>query len=170
MLNNGYLCCTVRGDLVRMFADLVNKKKGKFDHIVIETMGTKFFCNVLFARIRDWQIQHRSFKHFMTDLVGKPEIASLVQQIKTINRMAQLKRTEFGKVNLDYVLGIGGFDLERIESAMDDEGEKEDHEHRHDHHHDHDEKHDHNHGSKGLGSKKVHFEAIWGTFGHGLDN
>ncbi|RXH75980.1 hypothetical protein DVH24_042767 [Malus domestica] len=30
-----------------------------------------------------------------------------------INRMAQLKRTEFGKVNLDYVLGIGGFDLER---------------------------------------------------------
>nr|XP_028950769.1 uncharacterized protein LOC103424276 isoform X2 [Malus domestica] len=32
---------------------------------------------------------------------------------KKINRMAQLKRTEFGKVNLDYVLGIGGFDLER---------------------------------------------------------
>ncbi|XP_068336593.1 zinc-regulated GTPase metalloprotein activator 1-like [Pyrus communis] len=112
MLNNGYLCCTVRGDLVRMIADLVNKKKGKFDHIVIETMGTKFFCNVLFARIRDWQIQHRSFKHFMTDLVGKPEIASLVQQIKKINCMAQLKRTEFGKVNLDYVIGIGGFDLE----------------------------------------------------------
>ncbi|XP_068336592.1 uncharacterized protein [Pyrus communis] len=27
--------------------------------------------------------------------------------------MAQLKWTEFGKVNLDYVLGIGGFDLER---------------------------------------------------------
>jgi G3E family GTPase len=38
MLNNGCLCCTVRGDLVRMIADLVNKK-GKFDHIVIETTG-----------------------------------------------------------------------------------------------------------------------------------
>ncbi|KAK1324079.1 hypothetical protein QJS10_CPA02g01166 [Acorus calamus] len=39
MLNNGCLCCTVRGDLVRMIAELVDKKKGKFDHIVIETTG-----------------------------------------------------------------------------------------------------------------------------------
>lgn len=28
--------------------------------------------------------------------------------------MAHLKRTEFGKVELDYVLGVGGFDLERL--------------------------------------------------------
>lgn len=28
--------------------------------------------------------------------------------------MAHLKRTEFGKVDLDYVLGVGGFDLERL--------------------------------------------------------
>lgn len=33
--------------------------------------------------------------------------------IQKINGLAHLKRTEFGKVNLDYVLGIGGFDLER---------------------------------------------------------
>lgn len=39
MLNNGCLCCTVRGDLVRMISELVEKKKGKFDHIVIETTG-----------------------------------------------------------------------------------------------------------------------------------
>ena len=28
--------------------------------------------------------------------------------------MADLKRTKFGKVDLDYVLGVGGFDLERL--------------------------------------------------------
>lgn len=39
MLNNGCLCCTVRGDLVRMIGELVDKKKGKFDHLVIETTG-----------------------------------------------------------------------------------------------------------------------------------
>lgn len=33
--------------------------------------------------------------------------------IQKINSLANLKRTEYGKVNLDYVLGIGGFDLER---------------------------------------------------------
>lgn len=42
MLNNGCLCCTVRGDLVRMISELVGRKKGKFDHIVIETTGTQF--------------------------------------------------------------------------------------------------------------------------------
>ncbi|KZV22601.1 prli-interacting factor l [Dorcoceras hygrometricum] len=42
-----------------------------------------------------------------TDLVDEPEVASLVDRIKNINRMAQLKRTKYGNVNLDYVLGIG---------------------------------------------------------------
>lgn len=42
----------------------------------------------------------------------------LVAWIQNINRMAYLKRTEFGKVELDYVLGIGGFDLERLFSAL----------------------------------------------------
>lgn len=46
MLNNGCLCCTVRGDLVRMIGELVNKKKGKFDHIVIETTGILKLCKI----------------------------------------------------------------------------------------------------------------------------
>lgn len=28
--------------------------------------------------------------------------------------MAHMKKTQFGKVDLDYVLGVGGFDLERF--------------------------------------------------------
>lgn len=39
ILNNGCLCCTVRGDLVRMLSDLIRNKRDKFDHIVIETTG-----------------------------------------------------------------------------------------------------------------------------------
>lgn len=39
MVNNGCLCCTVRGDLVKMLLELVKKKIDKFDHIVIETTG-----------------------------------------------------------------------------------------------------------------------------------
>lgn len=42
MLNNGCLCCTVRGDLVRMISEMVQTKKGRFDHIVIETTGSIF--------------------------------------------------------------------------------------------------------------------------------
>ncbi|KAI9397376.1 hypothetical protein POPTR_003G030100v4 [Populus trichocarpa] len=188
MLNNGCLCCTVRGDLVRMIADLVKRKKDKFDHIVIETTGlanpapiiqTFYAEDQVFNDVKlDGVVTLVDAKHAplhldevkpkgvvneaveqiayadrvivnKTDLVGEQEIASLVQRIRNINRMANLKRTQYGKVDLDYVLGIGGFDLERIESAVSDEDRKEDHashdhDHDHHHHHHHDE-HDHEH-------------------------
>merc|ERR1712048_588555 len=37
-MNNGCICCTVRGDLIRMFERL-RRKRDKFDHILIETTG-----------------------------------------------------------------------------------------------------------------------------------
>ncbi|OMP01453.1 hypothetical protein COLO4_11856 [Corchorus olitorius] len=174
MLNNGCLCCTVRGDLVRMIAELVNKKKGRFDHIVIETTGLANPAPIISTFYAEDQVfndvkldgvvtlvdaKHAGF-HLdevkpkgvvneaveqiayadriivnKTDLVGEPEIATLVKRIKNINSMAQMKRTEFGKVDLEYVLGIGGFDLERIESSVNDEEHHHDH-HSHDHTHD----------------------------------
>lgn len=39
MVNNGCLCCTVRGDLVKMLLELVKNRRDRFDHIVIETTG-----------------------------------------------------------------------------------------------------------------------------------
>ncbi|KAK7343277.1 hypothetical protein VNO77_11895 [Canavalia gladiata] len=189
MLNNGCLCCTVRGDLVRMISELVSTKKGRFDHIVIETTGlanpapiiqTFYAEENIFNEVKlDGVVTLVDAKHAgfhldevkpkgvvneaveqiayadriivnKTDLVGEPDIASLVQRIKKINSLAHLKRTEYGKVNLDYVLGIGGFDLERIENAINDEGSKENHDHSHDHdheHHDHDHHHHHHDNS-----------------------
>ncbi|KAG2428246.1 hypothetical protein HYH02_014428 [Chlamydomonas schloesseri] len=37
-MNNGCVCCTVRGDLIRILNKLI-KRKGKFDAILIETTG-----------------------------------------------------------------------------------------------------------------------------------
>ena len=37
-MNNGCICCTVRGDLIRILGRLM-KRKHKFDHILIETTG-----------------------------------------------------------------------------------------------------------------------------------
>jgi G3E family GTPase len=41
-MNNGCICCTVRGDLVRILIDLADKRKSgklKFDRVIIETTG-----------------------------------------------------------------------------------------------------------------------------------
>ena len=37
-MNNGCICCTVRGDLIRIIEGLM-KRKGQFDGIVLETTG-----------------------------------------------------------------------------------------------------------------------------------
>ena len=37
-MNNGCICCTVRGDLIRIMEGLM-KRKGKFDAIIVETTG-----------------------------------------------------------------------------------------------------------------------------------
>ena len=37
-MNNGCVCCTVRGDLIRIIEGLL-KRKGSFDAIIVETTG-----------------------------------------------------------------------------------------------------------------------------------
>ncbi|WP_434140865.1 GTP-binding protein (plasmid) [Pseudomonas luteola] len=37
-MNNGCICCTVRGDLIRILGNLMNRRD-KFDHILVETTG-----------------------------------------------------------------------------------------------------------------------------------
>src|SRR3979409_2739479 len=37
-MNNGCICCTVRGDLIRILGNLM-KRRDKFDYVLIETTG-----------------------------------------------------------------------------------------------------------------------------------
>ncbi|KAK6274453.1 hypothetical protein POUND7_004162 [Theobroma cacao] len=157
MVNNGCLCCTVRGDLVKMLLELVKKKKDKFDHIVIETTGLakpgpviETFCaDELVSRYvkLDGVVTLVDSKHAMKhlneakprfvvneaveqvayadriilnkiDLVTEGDLETLTDKIKHINSMAQIKRAKFGAVDMDFVLGVGGYDLERIDSEV----------------------------------------------------
>lgn len=192
MLNNGCLCCTVRGDLVRMLSDLVKTKRDKFDHIVIETTGLANPAPIIQTFYAEDNIaEHIKLDGVVTlvdvknaqrhleqvkpkgvvneaveqiayadriilnkiDLVGEAETKALMQKIKRINGMARVKYTKFGVVDMDYVLGIGGFDLDRIDAEVRTETESlsEDHD-EHDHHHEH--KHDHDHHEHGHDSNE----------------
>ncbi|CAL2258477.1 unnamed protein product [Prunus armeniaca] len=157
MVNNGCLCCTVRGDLVKMLLELVKKKRDKFDHIVIETTGLanpapviETFCmdELVSRRVKlDGVVTLVDAKHAMQhlnevkprfvvneaveqvayadriilnkiDLVTETELEVLTNRIKHINGMAQIKLAKFGSVDMDFVLGVGGYDLERIDSQV----------------------------------------------------
>ncbi|KAI9083957.1 hypothetical protein K1719_034215 [Acacia pycnantha] len=157
MVNNGCLCCTVRGDLVKMLLELARKKRDRFDHIVIETTGLakpapviETFCSdELVSRYvkLDGVVTLVDSKHAMQhlnevkprfvvneaveqvayadriilnkiDLVTESELEALTKKIKLINGMAQIKQAKFGSVDMDFVLGVGGYDLERIESEV----------------------------------------------------
>ncbi|KAK9267053.1 hypothetical protein L1049_003601 [Liquidambar formosana] len=183
MVNNGCLCCTVRGDLVKMLLELVKKKRDKFDHIVIETTGLakpapviETFCtDELVSRYvkLDGVVTLVDSKHAMqhlnevkprfvvneaveqvayadriilnkVDLVTEADLERLTHKIKYINGMAQIKLAKFGSVDMDFVLGVGGYDLERIDSEVQVDGShcathhhETGEEHHKGHHHDH---------------------------------
>jgi len=85
------------------------------------------------------------------DLVSEAHVDTLTRQIKRINGMAQVQKAKLAKVNMDYVLGVGGFDLERVEadilsgakSSSDEHQEGHSHDHNHEHAHGHNHAHEH---------------------------
>jgi G3E family GTPase len=50
--------------------------------------------------------------------VSEAEVDELEDRLRTINGMAQLQRAQRADVSVDYVLGVGGFDLERVEEEV----------------------------------------------------
>ena len=95
-----------------------------------------------------------------TDLASESELVAVEQRLRKLNPLAPITRAERANVPLEQVLGLGGFDLERIldinpEFANPAHGEAghvhdehcghDHHDHGHDHGHDHDHDHDHDH-------------------------
>jgi G3E family GTPase len=172
-MNNGCICCTVRGDLIRIIGNLM-KRRDKFDYILIETTGLADPGPVAQTFFMDDEVQSKTridgivtlvdAKHVMlhweshevqeqiafadvillnkTDLVTPVELDAIEARIGRLNTQARIFRTRNAEINLDRVLNVKGFDLDRIlEHEPDFLGESA---HRHDHK---DHSHcDHDHG------------------------
>jgi len=197
-MNNGCVCCTVRGDLIRVVAGLMKRQRpGKpaFDAIIVETTGLADPGPVAQTFFVDEDVKAKTqldsvtalvdAKHVMArlddskeareqvafadriilnkvDLATPTELAEVERRLRALNPLAPITRAERANVPLDQVLGLGGFDLERIldinpqfanpahgeDGHVHDEHCGHDHDHgHHDHeHHGHDHAHDHGHG------------------------
>jgi G3E family GTPase len=143
-MNNGCICCTVRGDLIRILGNLM-KRRDKFDYILVETTGmadpgpvaqTFFVDDEMQAKTRlDGIVTLVDSKHVhehwdsdevqeqiafadvillnKTDLVTPAELDALEAKIKGMNAAAKVFRTRNSSIDMDKVLNVGGFDLDR---------------------------------------------------------
>jgi G3E family GTPase len=67
-MNNGCVCCTVRGDLIRILGGLM-KRKGRFDAIIVETTGLADPGPVAQTFFVDEEIKAKTYLDSVTALV-----------------------------------------------------------------------------------------------------
>ena len=143
-MNNGCICCTVRGDLIRIITNLM-RRRDKFEHLVIETTGLADPAPVIQTFFVDEDVSAKTkldavvtvvdAKHISqhwdaeeaqeqiafadiillnkTDLVSEAELIDLEQRIKSMNLMCKIYRTQNSEIEMDAVLGVGAFQLDR---------------------------------------------------------
>ena len=144
-MNNGCICCTVRGDLIRILGTLM-KRRDRFDAILIETTGladpgpvaqTFFVDDRMQETLRlDGIVTLVDARHVLEqlghseettqqiafadvillnkiDLVEPETLNAIKARIRRMNAVAAIHRTRDAAVDLNRVLDVGGFNLDR---------------------------------------------------------
>jgi len=189
-LNNGCVCCSVRGDLIRILGALFRRGQ-TFDGIIIETTGLADPAPVAQTFFADDEIKNRAYLDAVVSVVDAVHIAGQIEHsheaveqiafadvivlnkidaaspeqleaaqaiIQRLNRGAKVVTTSRSLVDLDAILDLGAFSLDR---AMDLDPHFLPNHHHHDHK-DHGHGHDHGHDHKDHGHDHAHshYEGI----------
>ena len=158
-MNNGCICCTVRGDLIRIMGELLNRRE--FDYLAIETTGLadpapviqSFFVDEVMRtqtqldavvtvvdakHIHEHWDSHEAIEQIAfadvvllnkTDLITLEELATLSKRIRSLNAIAFIQPTSHCNVNLDSILGVKAFDLKNALAVDPQFLDEKDHEH-----------------------------------------
>ena len=131
-MNNGCICCTVRGDLIRIIGNLM-KRRDRFDHLVIETTGLAdpapviqtFFVDEdlrdelrLDAVVTLVDLKHVEL-HWDTEEVQEQLafvdvlVLNKADLVSDINPVARLLTSHNADVPMQELLGVQAFELER---------------------------------------------------------
>ncbi|QCO00631.1 CobW family GTP-binding protein [Azospirillum argentinense] len=159
-LNNGCVCCIVRGDLIEALVRLAEGERG-FDRVVIETSGLadpapviqsfvldeglrgRFALDAIVtvadARHLPLQLGHDEAREQVAfadvillnkiDLEPAAALDAVEREIRRLNPLARIHRTEECALPLSEILGIGAFDLQNILRLDPDILDEHEHEH-----------------------------------------
>ncbi|CAN1502251.1 COG0523 Putative GTPases (G3E family) [Caulobacteraceae bacterium] len=185
-LNNGCVCCSVRGDLIRILGALFRRGQ-TFDGVIIETTGLADPAPVAQTFFADDEIKNRAYLDAVVSVVDAVHIAGQIEHsqeaveqiafadvivlnkidaaspeqleaaqaiIQRLNRGAKVVTTSRSLVDLDAILDLGAFSLDRAMNLDPHFLPKP-------HHHDHNEHdHGHNHGHDHHDHAHSHYEGI----------
>ena len=190
-LNNGCVCCSVRGDLIRILTTLF-KRRGSFDGIIIETTGLADPAPVAQTFFADDDVRYRASLDAIVTVVDAANILKRLEDskeaieqiafadtiilnkidaiddehksrvlaaLRSINAAAPITPANRCDVNLDAVLGLGAFSLERaldLDPHFLPKPHHHEHEHEHEHEHGH---HHHEHAPHYAGIEALAFKA-----------
>jgi G3E family GTPase len=188
-MNNGCICCTVRGDLVRIMGGLM-KRRGKFDAIIVETTGLADPAPVAQTFFVDEDVQRNArldavvtvadAKWLSDRLKDAPEAKNQIAfaDVIVLNKTDLVSRPELAEVEAR-IRGINPYAklhrterckvaladvLERgafdLDRILDLEPDFLEAGDEHDHDHDHDHHHGHDHDDHGHGLKHYHDEEM----------
>ncbi|CAE7589537.1 Cbwd1 [Symbiodinium sp. CCMP2456] len=172
-MNNGCICCTVRGDLIAGLKKMIKnsvKNNKPLDGVIIETTGLADPAPVAQTFFADDFVQQKmsldgivtlvDAKHLIPhldeekpegveneaveqlafadrvvlnkcDLVDEPHLEEVERRIRMINESVKIRRATQSKVDMDFILGIQAFSLDKI-LEMDDAFLEDNQDHQHD--------------------------------------
>src|SRR5438067_3039067 len=112
-MNNGCVCCTVRGDLVRILDGLM-KRKGKFDAIIVETTGLADPGPVAQTFFVDEDVRARTELDSVTTVVDAKHLPlRLADSKEAIEQIAFADQIILNKTDL-----VSEDELEEVEDAI----------------------------------------------------
>jgi G3E family GTPase len=111
-MNNGCICCTVRGDLIRIIGNLM-RQRDRFDHLVIETTGLADPAPVIQTFFMDEDVQAQTRLDAVVTLVDAKHVdrhwdADEVQEQIAFADVILLNKTDL----------VDGATLDRLEAKI----------------------------------------------------
>ena len=98
-MNNGCICCTVRGDLIRIIGNLM-KRRDKFDHLVIETTGLADPAPVIQTFFVDDEVQEQTHLDAVVTVVDSRHIVQHWEAEEAIEQIAFADVILLNKIDL----------------------------------------------------------------------
>ena len=111
-MNNGCVCCTVRGDLIRIISKLMRRRR-KLDHLVIETTGLADPGPVIQTFFVDDHVQSRTHLDAVITVVDAKHISQHWDANEVVEQIAFANVILLNKIDL-----VSKADLKKLEQRI----------------------------------------------------